>query len=98
MKKGLLLIGISLFCFTSCKKNNNEENIIAMNSAKLSMASNIFMKNNTFEIYQGNPFYGSEVYSNYEFELGDYNNDGEVDLFAIKKQNTDTNFTEIHIC
>lgn len=97
MKKGLMLIGMSLLYLTSCKNNNSNEGIVAMNAAKLSKASKIFMKNNAPEVYQGNPFKHSEAYINYEFELGDYNGDGEVDLFAIKKQNTDTNYTEIHV-
>ncbi len=34
---------------------------------------------------------------NFEFYGGDYNNDGRADVYAIKKWNTGTNSTEIHI-
>ena len=38
-----------------------------------------------------------ETGENWEFCLGDYNKDGFVDLFGIKKFETGTNSTEIHI-
>lgn len=34
---------------------------------------------------------------NFEFQLGDYNNDGTLDLYAIKKNATDSGTTELHI-
>ena len=55
------------------------------------------MKNNPPEAYKGDAFQNNKGYSDYEFELGDYNNDGEVDLYAIKKQSADAKFTEIHV-
>ena len=38
-----------------------------------------------------------ETGDSWAFCLGDYNNDGYLDLFAIKKNQTDSNSTEIHI-
>ena len=38
-----------------------------------------------------------ETGSNFDFEIGDYNRDGHLDLYAIKKTNTGTNSTEIHV-
>ena len=32
-----------------------------------------------------------------DFSLGDYNHDGNLDLFYIKKNNTSTKSTEVHI-
>lgn len=95
MKKVFLLLGVSLLSFASCKKSHHtKQGEITVNTAKLSTASSIFMKNNAAEFSKGNP---SDAKSNYVFELGDYNNDGEVDLYAIKKYNTETHATEIHV-
>ena len=38
-----------------------------------------------------------ETGDNWEFLLGDYNNNGTLDLYCIKKNNTETNSTEVHI-
>ena len=38
-----------------------------------------------------------EVGDNYDFKLDDYNNDGKLDLYCIKKFGTGTNSTEISI-
>lgn len=38
-----------------------------------------------------------EVDSEFEFELGDLNKDGKVDLYAIKKRLTGSNKTEVHV-
>lgn len=34
---------------------------------------------------------------NFTFDIGDYNADGKPDIYAIKKYNTGTNMTEVHI-
>ncbi len=95
MKKVFLLLGVSLLSFSSCKKNNSDKGgVITVNTTKLSKATAIFIKNNAVEVSRGNP---SKAEDNYKFELADYNNDGVVDLYAIKKYNTETNATEIHI-
>lgn len=39
----------------------------------------------------------SEGESDWAYCLGDYNNDGNLDLFCIKKNKTGTNSTEVHI-
>jgi hypothetical protein len=38
-----------------------------------------------------------ETGDNFQFLLGDYNNNGTLDLYCIKKSNTGTNSTEVHI-
>ena len=38
-----------------------------------------------------------ETEDNFNFCLGDYNNDGYLDLYAIKKSRTGTNSTEVHV-
>ncbi len=38
-----------------------------------------------------------ETDENWEFLLGDYNNNGILDLYCIKKKNTGSNSTEVHI-
>ena len=38
-----------------------------------------------------------ETGDNWDFLLGDYNNNGTLDLYCIKKSNTETNSTEVHI-
>ncbi len=38
-----------------------------------------------------------EVVSDFEFEVGDYNKDGKMDLWAIKKKATESNTVEINI-
>ncbi len=38
-----------------------------------------------------------ETEDNFQFLLGDYNNNGKLDLYCIKKSNTGTNSTEVHI-
>ena len=38
-----------------------------------------------------------ETGDNWEFLLGDYNNNGILDLYCIKKYNTGSNSTEVHI-
>jgi hypothetical protein len=38
-----------------------------------------------------------QTYSNFEFELGDYNKDGILDLYAIKKNGTGSGSTEVHV-
>ena len=38
-----------------------------------------------------------ETDNNCKFCVGDYNDDGELDLFYIKKKTTDSNSTEVHI-
>ena len=38
-----------------------------------------------------------EIGDNYDFQLEDYNNDGKLDLYCIKKFGTKSNCTEISI-
>ena len=38
-----------------------------------------------------------ETDKNWEFLLGDYNNNGILDLYCINKKNTGSNSTEVHI-
>ncbi|MCO6486947.1 MAG: VCBS repeat-containing protein [Phaeodactylibacter sp.] len=34
---------------------------------------------------------------NFSFSTGDWNNDAQIDLFVLKKQNTGSGFTEVHV-
>ena len=53
-------------------------------------------KNNKSWLFQTEtPLKGEDA--DLEFCLGDYNNDGNLDLFCIKKNKTGTNCTEVHI-
>ena len=38
-----------------------------------------------------------ETGDNFEFQVGDYNGDGLMDIFAVKQSATDSNSTELHI-
>ena len=38
-----------------------------------------------------------EVRDDYDLKLDDYNNNGKLDLYCIKKSNTEANYTEVHI-
>ena len=54
-------------------------------------------KNNfqSFLLHTGTILHECEDY--FQFCLGDYNNDGHLDLYAIKKKETGSNSTEVHI-
>ena len=49
----------------------------------------------TFHLQIKTPLHETE--DNFQFLLGDYNNNGKLDLYCIKKSNTGTNSTEVHI-
>ncbi|KAJ5500051.1 hypothetical protein N7453_009102 [Penicillium expansum] len=57
----------------------------------LSGASNF----QTFILQTGTPLH--ETDDTFNFAVGDWNQDGRLDLFAIKKSNTGTKSTEVHI-
>ena len=49
----------------------------------------------TFLFQTGTPLHETE--ENWKFLLGDYNKNGKLDLYCIKKSNTESNSTEVHI-
>ena len=68
--------------------NNNENTVNYINyHPDVALGEIIFHSNTPLK----------ETDKNWEFLLGDYNNNGILDLYCIKKKNTINNFTEIYI-
>ena len=68
--------------------NNNENTINYINyHPDVALGEIIFHSNTPLK----------ETDKNWEFLLGDYNNNGILDLYCIKKKNTGSNTTEVHI-
>lgn len=51
----------------------------------------------TFLLHTATPLHKLDNYANFHFELGDYNNDGKLDLYIIKTRDTGGGKTEVHI-
>ena len=68
--------------------NNNENTVNYINNlSDVALGEIIFHSNTPLK----------ETDKNWEFLLGDYNNNGILDLYCIKKKNTRNNSTEVHI-
>ncbi len=70
------------------RKNNNENTVNYINNHSNVNIGEIIFRSNT-ALHQTD--------ENWEFLLGDYNNNGILDLYCLKKKNTKNNSTEIHI-
>ncbi len=81
-KNGIL----DLYCFKKCNTGTKSTEVHILNG------------NDNFQsfLYKGGTGL-PEVGDNYDFKLDDYNNDGKLDLYCIKKYGTKTNSTEIRI-
>ena len=51
----------------------------------------------TFLVHTGTALHLTGTDGAWDFDLGDYNRDGMLDLFAIYKHNTGTRTTEVHV-
>ncbi len=77
---------LDLYCIKKCNTETNSTEIHILNG------------NDNFQSFllnTGTSFH--ETGDNWEFLLGDYNNNGTLDLYCIKKSNTGSNSTEVHI-
>ena len=77
---------LDLYCI---KKKNTESNSIEVNILD---GSTHFQ---TYLLHTGTALH--ETGDNFQFLLGDFNKNGKLDLYCIKKYNTETNSTEVHI-
>ncbi len=70
------------------RKNNNENTVNYINNhSDVALGEIIFRSNTSLK----------ETDKNWEFLLGDYNNNGILDLYCIKKKNTKSDFTEVYV-
>ena len=77
---------LDLYCIKKCNTGTNSTEVHILNG------------NDNFQSFllnTGTSFH--ETGDNWQFLLGDYNNNGTLDLYCIKKSNTGTNSTEVHI-
>ena len=77
---------LDLYCFKKCNTGTNSTEFHILNG------------NDDFQsfLYEDGTAL-PEVGDSYDFKLDDYNNDGKLDLYCIKKFGTETNCTEISI-
>ena len=77
---------LDLYCIKKCNTGTNSTEVHILNG------------NDNFQSYllqTGTALH--ETGNNWEFLLGDYNQNGKLDLYCIKKSNTGTNSTEVRV-
>ncbi len=100
MKTSKIILLLSSAFIIGCSTDNEMESAITNKATKketmtLESKRAINSSFKKFLLQTGTALH--ETYDNFEFVLGDYNNDHEPDLFAIKKSRTGTKSTEIHV-